>query len=178
MDFQGELITILYWIFGFMFVPVIAWALFLGMKFATASDEGKRKEAKRRLFNGIVTIVLLILLVGILAAIDFMAGTNIYTGPAAEIRLQIQNAPAPNSITRGQDFNVFVLKDAGSSPIASTNLYRVEIVSDGGTGLTVSGGVGTGFVFRGTSAGTASVRVIRDTDDGSTVARSFNITVL
>jgi hypothetical protein len=74
-DFNEELLQIIAYIalaFGGL---VVLYAMYLGFLMATASDAGKRAEAKRRVLNAIAIVIILIALVGLLRVINTQTGS-------------------------------------------------------------------------------------------------------
>jgi len=97
MGFQNDLLRIVAIIAMFLNVAIIFFALYLGWKMGTASDEGKRKEAKKRLFNTIVSFVLVLMMIGILRAVDFIGDDHPLTGNQIHLSIDHEAPIAANS---------------------------------------------------------------------------------
>ena len=84
--FQNQILGIVAIIMFALNIVVVFYALFLGWKMGTATDEGKRKEAKNRMINTIVSFFLIFIFIFMLWTVDFLgrndqtAGNNISLG--------------------------------------------------------------------------------------------------
>jgi len=72
--FQGGLLTVLMVIFIVLGALVVPYCVFLGFKLAAATDANKRREAKKRMFNALASLLIIVILVGLLVAQDFIGG--------------------------------------------------------------------------------------------------------
>jgi len=54
------------YIFPTVILASIIWAVFMGIQFGTATDEGKRKQVKDRFIKALATVVIIVVLYGIM----------------------------------------------------------------------------------------------------------------
>ena len=66
--FAQDLLGVLFWIFIFINAVLVPFCIFLAFKFATASNEERRRSAKTRFINVLVSIVIIAILIGILVS--------------------------------------------------------------------------------------------------------------
>ena len=145
---QYELLRIIGFIGMFVGAVIGFWAMYLGFKMASASDEGKRKEAKKRLINSIVSMVLIIILAGMLFGINFMTGP----GAADEGNITFHSTEFPDD---GEWRTLSILSGGG----LSQGVYDLRITGDAIAELR-QGGV-SGWEIRGITQGTTTIRVER-----------------
>lgn len=69
--FQQQLYTVIIWILAVINSVFFLWALFLGYKLIRADDENKRREAKRRVTQAIVAILIILIFMGVLITVNF-----------------------------------------------------------------------------------------------------------
>jgi len=110
MGFGSQLLEILAIIMMFVNIVVIGFVVFLAYKMGTASDEGKRKEAKKRMFNALVSFVLIAILVGMLWGIDEIIDT---TGSQGGNQITLQS-PYRQIQSGGEEFSTIILDGDGN----------------------------------------------------------------
>ena len=69
-EFIAELSNILVWIISIVGVLMVLYAVYIGYLFATATDEGKRRAAKSRLFKILSSVLIVYALAACLKVID------------------------------------------------------------------------------------------------------------
>jgi|GEM_PF-3253293 len=57
------------YIFPTVILASIIWAVFMGIQFGTATDEGKRKQVKDRFIKALATVVIIVVLYGIMIGV-------------------------------------------------------------------------------------------------------------
>jgi len=139
--FQGAILQILGWIGLGLSVVFAFWALYLGFKMASATDEQKRKDAKKRMFHGIVSMVLILMLVGLLQLVNFI------THEPDDIEIYNHEFP----LEQWTAINIL------SGSFLSQGSYSVTITEGGAE---VRWGP-TGWEIRGTALGPATIRIER-----------------
>ena len=149
--FQDELLRILAIIFMFVGAVIGFWAMYLGFKMASASDEGKRKEAKKRLINSIVSMVLIIILAGMLFGINFMTGPG---NDNDDDSIMLNSMVVPDD----QEWRPLLILSGGGLSQAT---YDITSASPTVVQVRQSGAAASGWEVRGMAVGTVNLNLNR-----------------
>jgi len=175
MGFQSQLLMIVAIIAIFLNSIIVFYFAYLGYKMATATDEQKRKAAKTRMFNTLVSFVLILILVGMLYGIDFMNGNDPLTGGTMGL-----TPDPPTTISAGSGPIEFQVTDGDG---ISTRHYWVRVIGGQGaitaTQVHLPDGGGTRIILTPSASVSEATQVtiqLSDRYSGGTM-RNFTFTV-
>jgi len=174
---QQDLLRALYIIFSIGGIFVVFYAAWIGWKMGTASDETKRKEAKKRLINAGVSMFLIIVMVAMLVAIDGITGSGGENANTSDISL------STTTITSGGGV-IFVTTTVDGNTMMSGRIYRF-VGSSPTSGVTLPASLTTPRTSVGglisltgvIGSGQFTLTIERLEGGAATVTRTFTITV-
>ena len=73
-NFAHQMMGILMWIFVFVSAVMVPFCIYMAFKFATASNEERRRSAKTRFINALASMLIIMILAGIMAVQQVMVG--------------------------------------------------------------------------------------------------------